>query len=207
MTDNKIINQIIQTKIILIKWKEWSGKTMFGVYIASHYDRIISNIDIYEDWKKINQSFNTIADLVDLPFNPVRWVIVFDEVGINANSRQSMTYENVLLSKFIALSRKTNLNLIFIWQREWMIDKNIKEAAHWKFDMYSYFSWPNYIKFKIKLYKIDNWWNEYLTKIMGFDWLRRMKQNGISYNTLEKSDLSDTMGYKSIKWIKKTKKV
>lgn len=185
--------------MLLITWKEWSGKTMIATILWSFYSNIVSNYDIFQNEKKINKTFENVTDLIDLPFSKKKGVIIFDEMWVNANARESMWSANILLSKFIVVSRKTNMDIIFIGQRDWMIDKNVRQAAHWKIEMYSYFLRPDYLMFKWRVKKLDNQWNEYLCKIFSFDGIKWLKLLNLKYNSLEKSVLSNSMKYQKLK--------
>jgi hypothetical protein len=91
--------------------------------------RIYSNFDIFYKGKKINSRIKKFSDLRKIRFSRIPGVIVLDELGINANSKDSHSEGNRLISETNFLARKKNCSTIFISQRFMSIPIDQREMA------------------------------------------------------------------------------
>jgi type IV secretory pathway VirB4 component len=63
-------------------------------------------------------------------------VIIIDEAGINANSKDTFSAESRILQEVLFLARKKNCSVIWIAQRLRSIDINARELADGIFKTY-----------------------------------------------------------------------
>jgi hypothetical protein len=83
------ISQEIDNKIIIIFGKMRNGKTLLAINVAlEYYPRIYSNVNIYHEGKSILTSLLTDYRSIEaIRFSYTPGVIIIDESGINANSK------------------------------------------------------------------------------------------------------------------------
>jgi hypothetical protein len=74
-------------------------------------------------------------------------LLIFDEGGINANSRNFQSKINKLLSFFIFVSRKFNIDCIFITQDFETFEKNIRRQTNYLFEITNHL--PHFIQAEI----------------------------------------------------------
>lgn len=176
---------IIQNKIISIVWFPWSWKTFLATFLSIWYptDRIFGNIDIMRDGKRISKRINDIDDLDLVQYDDRKGILILDEMGINANSRRSMTDANLKFWETAMLWRKKNVDIINCAQLNGMADKYFRDLSTYTFEMDSYFESSNYLMFKAKILNRAG----RLIKSMKFDLFQLDKLSGYTYNTLESS--------------------
>lgn len=121
----------LDTTTVIIHWKMWHGKTICSILISENdfwykikiWDkffkkyRIYANFDIYYKNKKISKRIWTYKDLKKIKFSKYPGVICIDEMWINANSKDSASEGNRLISQINFLARKVNCSTVFISQR------------------------------------------------------------------------------------------
>lgn len=95
----------ITNRIISIVGFPGSGKSFLAVMMASTYpeDRIFANVDILEDGVRLSKRVKTLEDLEIIQFSPTKGVLILDEMGVNVNSRRSMTDANLEFAKIAML--------------------------------------------------------------------------------------------------------
>ena len=174
---------IIKNKIITIVWRPGEWKTFFAVFLASFYERIISNVEIMKNNKKLNFSIRNLWDVENIKFLEKKGVVLLDEWWINVNARESMSWSNKEFWQLAMLWRKKNVDIIIIWQLKRMIDVYYRELSNFIFEMESFIVWKDDIQFTCKIYN-DSW---FLRKVIKLDLLEFSKITWISYNTLETS--------------------
>jgi SpoVK/Ycf46/Vps4 family AAA+-type ATPase len=70
---------IIRNKIILILGRPGEGKTFFASFIASHYSRIFSNVEILERGVPIISLISSIDDIKEIAFSETKGIVLLDE--------------------------------------------------------------------------------------------------------------------------------
>jgi len=185
MKINKSLAQkIIKTRIVSIYWLPGEWKTFFASFISYFYDRVYSNVDFYQNWKKKNITINTMIDIeTKIKFSNQVWVLILDEAWANLNSRESMTEKNKIFWRLAMLSRKYNINIVVISQLERMQDVYYREMSFFHFEMHSYFTGPNYLLFDMMIK--DRFWNIIANKTL--DLIKFSNMFKYTYNTLDKS--------------------
>lgn len=179
----------IKTVWIIIYWDQWSGKTVMAMNLA--YDkwpkRIYANFSMYRDGTLVNHYLEDVMDVHNIRFSNTEWVIVIDEAGINANSKDSRSEQSRILQEILFLVRKKNCSLIWISQRFESIDVNARVLSKLiiKMDKLSRGEWhpPIFIATRqrqkgakveyVNQFKVDN--------------INMMKAFKLTYNTLEAS--------------------
>lgn len=96
-----------------------------------------------------------------------------------------MSEENIEFSKLTKLSRKKNIDLIYISQLRRNVDIDIREMAIYKFEMNAYFIEKNRLMFEITIY--DRW--DKLLWVKEIDLTTWAEVYWWSYDTLEDSIL------------------
>lgn len=130
-----------------------------------------------------------MKDLENLPFHKRKWVVLFDEMWVNINSREFRSQANIDFSKLLALSRKLNLDFILITQRKRLMDVNARELTEYMYLVKKRYTWPNYIQFDVNIeYVSDEWYNSLVWERV-FDLILRSKMTWYSYNSIEKSKI------------------
>jgi len=187
------MSAIIQNKIISIIGFPGSWKTFLSAFLSFGYpvDRIFANLDIKKYNKQVSKRINNIDDLQCIKFNERKGLLILDELGINANSRRSMTDQNLKFGEIAILSRKTNTDLINCAQLNGMADKYFRDLSTYRFEMESYFERKDYLMFEAKVYNKHN----ALIKIVKFDLFKVEDYTGITYNTLESSRIEKSESF------------
>lgn len=129
----------IQNRIYLVSWLPGTGKSIFIRFLCNFYPIIYSNLEMKTNGIKINNTILNIDDIIFVPYDDEKGIVVMEESGINVSSRLSLTEENREISKLCMLSRKKNKDLIFATQLKRNVDINIREMSIYKFEMNSHF--------------------------------------------------------------------
>ena len=114
--------------VILITGLRGSGKTDFALKIA---ESVQNEFEIACNFETEFERITKASDL--LIWIAKNWdakkIFIFDEGGINVDSRRSMSSENVGLSHLLHISRKLKVSLIAITQFEQDIEVRIRRYA------------------------------------------------------------------------------
>lgn len=181
----------ITNRIISIVGFPWSGKSFLAIMMASTYpeDRIFANVDILEDGVRLSKRIKTLEDLELIQFSPIKGVLILDEMGVNVNSRRSMTDANLEFARIAMLGRKKNVDILTCAQLDGMADKYFRDLSAYTFEMQEpYFIKKNHPIFTAKIinrYKV-------LVKICRFDLIEFTELTGITYNSIENSIMDRT---------------
>lgn len=186
---NEKTNKIIQNKLVYILGKPGKGKTFCAVFVASFYNRIYSNFEILKNGRKINKDIKTIKDATEIDYNDEKWIIVLDELGINNNSRRSMTNDNMELNELPMLSRKKNVDILYLAQLSFLGDKVFREMANFEFKMNSWFDGKDHLMFWADIYTRDEW-KSFFHKSVLMDLMEFSVLTGVTYNSLEESRMT-----------------
>jgi hypothetical protein len=133
----------------------WSWKTMFAsiFWYLWPYKQVFSNYELkYKNKEVIRYKDFDLYKKIDFE-NLDRKLLIFDEWWINANSRNFASKVNKLLSFFIFVSRKFNMDCVFITQDFETFDKNIRRQTNYMFEISNHL--PHYIK--TTNWKMKNW--------------------------------------------------
>lgn len=183
------IQHEIDTRGIIIYWKQWHGKTLTAITLALDYEkRIYSNFNIYKNWKQLNKHINSFEDVSKIRFSYTPWIIVIDEAWINASSRKSLSKKNEILVETLYLVRKLNCSLIWIAQRFESMDVNIRSLSELILELYKKRRWkrhPTFIATKRK----QKWTKLEYVRQYNIDNISIHKSLWITYNTLDKAKL------------------
>jgi hypothetical protein len=176
----KLIN-----KVFLILWQRGVWKTSLATCIATDgYSKVLANYTI--EWLTNFEKYEDYDIFKKLTFQKNKWLVIFDEWGLNLNSRESMSEKNRLLWKLIFVSRKLNYDFIFITQYDFTIDKYIRFSADYYFWVFRKSDWVS----EIQVYTNNPMNNKIkLINIYTFEYLKFLKFKGVKYNTLEISKL------------------
>ena len=186
------IQQEVDTMTYIIHWKMRNWKTLLGIIMSlDFYPRIYSNVNIYMEGKSIVNLVNDYSSLKKIRFSYTPWVLIIDEAGLNANSKDTFSKDNRLLQEILFLIGKKNLSLIWIAQRFESIDVNARVLADGIFKMKKisrYWNHPIFIctKQKQKGLQLES------EKITEIDSIQILKNLSITYNQLEESKLEKT---------------
>ncbi len=166
-----------------------SGKTMLSsiAWSLPEYKQVFSNFQLeYKNKPTIQYKDFDLYWKLDKD-NLDKKLLIFDEGWINANSRNFQAKLNKLLSYFIFVSRKFNIDLIFITQDFDTFDKNIRRQTNYLFEITNHL--PNYIEAEI--------WKMKRGEKIAFLWdyeikaLELLELQGISYDTRDLSGFED----------------
>lgn len=176
---------IVQNKIISIIWFPGSWKTFLASFLAVWYpeDRIFANIDIFKNGKRISKRIDSIDDLHLVNYADEKGLLILDEMGINANSRRSMTDANIKFWETAMLGRKKNVDIVNCAQLNGMADKYFRDLSTYRFEMESWYERFDYLMFEARIFNKHN----ALVKIAKFDLMMLEELAWIKYNTLESS--------------------
>lgn len=179
----------LDTMGLIIYWKQWSGKTTIWLEIAVETwgARIYSNFSIFRNEKSINRYIWGIPDILKIRYSKTPGVIVIDEAGINANSKDWRSKDSRALIDTLFLARKYNCSFIWISQRFESIDINARvlsdlilkmrkiRRGHWLAPTFEV------TREKQRGAKLE------LVNIHRIDTIALMKYDKLTYNTLETS--------------------
>lgn len=182
----------ISTNTVIVHWKQWWGKTIFSVLLSCDYhrERIFWNVEIEQHWQNINKTISNLSNLSLFRYEKHPGIIIFDEMGLNFNSKNHSSEKNKTLSSFFFLVRKFNLSSIFISQRFGSVPVDMRELADYIFEISSIHRKWTYPLFRITRQSVTWEWilrNEW-ERI--FDIIKYLQIHNISYNTLESSIIS-----------------
>jgi len=180
----------ISTKTIIIYWHQWAGKTMFAVLLASDYlKRLYWNVEIKYKWEKVWKKIKNINDLKNIKYNIIPWVVLFDEMWLNFNSKEHWTDKNKILSNFFFLVRKFNLSSIFISQRFSSVPVDMRELCDYIYKVEIIPRKKQKPLFKItREVLLQDWTLEFVEEYI-FNIIEYLEKYNISYNTLESSNI------------------
>jgi hypothetical protein len=129
----------IQNRIYIVSGLPGTGKSIFVRFLCNFYPLIYSNLEMKTNGIKINNTITSMSEIEFIPFSSEKGIIVMEESGINASSRESMSEGNKEISKFLMISRKKNKDVCFVMQLQRNVDINIREMAVYKFEMTSHY--------------------------------------------------------------------
>lgn len=197
------MNKNVENRIINIFWFPWGWKTLMWVVMASHYDRIYSNVDIFWGKRKISKSIKNTKEIKKIKYNDKKGVILLDEMWWNWNSRKSMSDNNIDMWNVAFLSRKLNVDVIFIAQLDYSIDKYFRDLAQIQIVTSAiYNSWKKVFQIETSSKRHINQKNRN-TSIKQVDLIKFLELKNIRYDTLENSQL-EKENYKKNKLINKS---
>lgn len=181
----------LNTLWILVYWKQWSWKTTIVLEMAVEEwgKRIYSNFSIFRNEKQINRHIWGITDIQKIRFSYTPWVIIIDEAGINANSKDGRSETNRILIETLFLARKYNCSFIWISQRFGSIDVNARELSDLILKMRKIWRWSRHPLFEVTRQK-QVWTKLEMYNIHRIDTISLMKYDKLTYNTLESSKFS-----------------
>ena len=193
----------LDMKVVIIHWLMWWGKTMASTLISSndfsytfqknnkYYKkyRIYSNFDIFYKQKKIVKNIKYFNDLKKIRFSKYPGVIIIDEMANNANSKDSRSINNRLISSLTFIARKINCSLIFISQRFMSIPVDQREVASLIIKVKKIKS-KNHPKFIIDSEKRLSQNKKILLWRWSRDMISHLKYLNINYNQLDTSQLT-----------------
>lgn len=193
---NKLDNTIIW---IFAPPGEW--KTLLATLIAWAYDFVwaVYNIEGHENFYRI-RDYTDIENLkIIRKWKNIKkkWILIIDEVNVNFWNQNFQSKSNKWMGKFLMLSRKLNLDVLFVWQRSWWADKVIREMCRqtWAIRKFEKSNWDldvivNCWTNKWGVGNMD--WEKYvLTKRKTFkNCLETLKVMWLSYDTTDLSILS-----------------
>ena len=186
-----IKKMILQNNIFTFIWKRGAGKTMLASIFGNmeEYKIVYSNFTLqYKDKKVINfEDFDLYKKIDENDLS--KKILLFDEWWINANSRNFQSTINKLLSFFIFISRKFNIDVVFITQDFETIDINIRRQTDYLIDVEG--GLPRYIQYSV--YNLKKWVPKTLRWTYTIDALRALKLFYIKYDTRDLSGFDKKM--------------
>ena len=178
----------LNTNTILIHGKQGWWKTMFATLLALDYEwRIFWNVWIKKGNNNITVPIESIDFLDNFSYSIKPGVVLFDEMGLNFNSKNFWSDKNKKLSNFFFLVRKYNLSSIFISQRFSSIPVDMRELADYIFEVSIIIRKWKHPVFRITRQTLTNegffeFEDEYI-----FDMISYLKRKNVSYDTLQSS--------------------
>lgn len=182
------IQQELDTMGIITYWKQGSWKTTISLELAfeNWEKRIYSNFSIFKNWKQINRVVSWIWDILKIRFSYTPWVIIIDEAGINANSKDWRSETNRILIETLFLARKFNCSFIWISQRFESIDVNARVLSDLILQMHKLRRGGLHPLFRITR-QVQRWNKLEMYNIHTIDTIKLMEYDKLTYNTLETS--------------------
>jgi len=185
---------LIQTKNIIIHWQQGGWKTAFAVLLCCDYmfknnsiTRLYWNVEIKRDDVIISYPLSSVSDFTKFSFSKIPWVCLFDEMGLNFNSKKGGSDKNTALTDFFFLIRKYNLSWIYCSQRYGSIPVDMRELATYIFEIRAIQRLDDWPLFEITR-QIDLWEAGLQTEeVFIEDIIWKLQFYWISYNTLESS--------------------
>lgn len=194
----------ISTKTVIIHGHQWHWKTMYWVllccdflnkwkipkwleYIPVSSPRIYWNVDIFQNWERVVCPIPSMDFLDTLEFNKKPWVVIFDEMWLNFNSKDHWTEKNKALSRFFFVVRKYNLSSIFISQRWDSVPIDMRQLADLIYKLEIIYRPKQHPLFRITRQTCNQEWilefyDEYI-----FDIISYLQMHKVSYDTLQTS--------------------
>ncbi len=199
---------MISNKITAIVWKPWAGKTalstiLIWIWVKSwDYKRVYTNYEI--KWIPKNVKYTKLKwktdldELENLDINakiPPKGILVLDEAGRNLSSRNYNSIINKMFSSFLMISRKANLDIIWIAQRFGSVDVNYRALVEymWKPKIWQK-DWKtniNAILYKNKMELDDKLNLKPIKKIKIKDISKTFRDIWVKYNTRDVANLED----------------
>ena len=196
MSNNKLktqnnsenITQELDTMGFIVYWKQGSWKTTISLELAveNWEKRIYSNFSIFKNWKQINREIKSTQQVLNMRFSYTPWVIIIDEAGINANSKDGMSKDNRALIEALFLARKFNCSFIWVSQRFESIDINARILADIILKMQKIRRWELHPLFTATRQR-QEWSKLLMVNQHKIDTIAIMKYDKLTYNTLETS--------------------
>jgi len=200
------IQQEIDTTTMIIFWKMRNWKTLNAICIwLEYYPRIYSNVNIYQENKKgeknsIVKYLKDYQSIRNIRFSYTPWILIIDEAGLNANSKDWQNKDNRILQEVLFLIWKRNLSLIWIAQRYESVDINARALVDLVLEMKKIKRGKKHPIFIVT--KKKQVWSQlkFITSYK-LDSISIMNHYKISYDQLEESKLESTPkeGYKKLK--------
>lgn len=181
-------------KKMLIYGDPWQGKTMLAVVLSAKYNRIYWNVKIYKNKKQVVKQIEKMSDIEAIERNEERWLLILDEVSVNANSKDVRATDNrILIEESVFLQRKKNIDVYYLGQQLESFDIGLRRGQNVLVFECWWNQHPKYPKFLI-LRVLTNKKGEKIGTVAQFyiDLIKIMKNNRIEYNTLETSKLKKT---------------
>lgn len=182
----------LDTMSLIVYWKPWSWKTTLALEMAveTRWKRIYSNFSIYRNNSKINKHILGVQDILNIRFSYTPWVIIIDEAGINANSKDGRSEGSRVLIETLFLARKFNCSFIWISQRFESIDVNARVLADLILKMRKIRRGKSHPLFEVTRERQKGSKLE-LVNIHRIDTIALMNYDRLTYNTLETSRFSN----------------
>jgi len=182
------ITRELDTTGIIVYWKQGSWKTILSLELAfeNREKRIYSNFSIYKNNVKINIDKKGAKDILNIRFSNIDGVVIIDEAGINANSKDGRSTDNRDLIEALFLARKFNCSFIWISQRFWSIDVNARELTDLIIEMHKIRRGEKHPLFIASRKKQKGSKMEMINQFK-IDTIELMKFDKLTYNTLETS--------------------
>lgn len=195
------IQKEIDMMSFIFYWKMRQGKTLNAIRLAlddRYNGRIYSNVDIFKDGESLlikrdkdgnvtgSNKITTFDQLDKIRFSYTHWIILLDEAGINANSKDSHTLESRLLQKVLFLAGKKNCSVVWIAQRYESIDINARVLADIIIEVRKIRRWKKHPLFQLTKQKQKFSRLEYVQRYQ-IDTITMNNIDGITYDTLEES--------------------
>lgn len=185
----------LENKVFTFIGKRWAGKTMLASSFIFFYDdvdyndytTIFCNYSLDIKGKKIIRfkDFDLYKKLDKT--DDKKKLLIFDEWWVNANSRNFASTINKLLSMFIFVSRKFNIDIVFITQSFSTIDINIRKQTDLLVEVKGWL--PKYINFDI--WSIKDGIPKTVIGSYDYDALTWLKLFNIKYDTKDLSGFDE----------------
>lgn len=133
---------------------------------------------------KVSNDIKCIADIEKIEYNETKGIVVLDESGLNINSRQSSSAENMEYARLGMLGRKKNVDILIIAQLERSVDVYFRELSTYSVDMKSYFENGN-IMFEVTA---KNRFGTIIS-VQNVDLVQWANKENYKYNSLESSEI------------------
>ena len=206
---------MISNRITAIVGKPGAWKTALSTIIAGigikagDYKRIYTNYEIKWIPKNIFykrlQGKTDLEELENLNINakiPPKGILILDEAGRNLSSRNYNSIINKMFSSFLMISRKANLDIIWIAQRFGSVDVNYRALVEYlrkpKTRQKDGKTNISAILYKNKMELDDKLNLKPIKKIKIKDINKTFKDLWISYNTRDVANLEDLFTKKTI---------
>jgi len=178
----------LDTTGIIVFWKQGSGKTILSLELAfeNWEKRIYSNFSIFKNGEQINKELKSAKQVLNMRFSYTPGVIMIDEAGINANSKDGRSSDNRDLIEALFLARKFNCSFIWISQRFESIDVNARVLTDLIIEMHK-LRRGNIHPVFIASRKKQRGARLEMVNQFKIDTIELMKFDKLTYNTLESS--------------------
>lgn len=134
---------------------------------------------------KVSNDIKCIDDIEKISFNETKGIVVLDESGLNINSRQSSSAENMQYARLGMLGRKKNVDILIIAQLERSVDVYFRELSTYSVEMRSYFEGKGKIMFEVTAKgRFGN-----IISVQNVDLVQWAEKENYTYNSLESSEI------------------